>query len=279
MGARLRLKSSVGGADPVLRTSDPYVQRIFRAMQKHGLIVADNGSDLYVSGTFDTRWNNDVLNPAFRLLTADDFEVVELGWNPVGAAPALSAVSVSPAGVTGGNPASGSVVLSAPAPADGAVVGLASSSPAALVPSSVAVAGGATTASFAITTRSVTTATAAVLTATYAGISRSAMLTVQPVVAAVPSSLALQPSRVVGGMVATGTVRLSAAAPAGGLALALSSSNPSLAAVPGSVTVAAGASSATFPVTTVSVTRNRSVTLNATGAGRTVFATLSIVRR
>jgi hypothetical protein len=31
----------------------------------YGLIVADNGSDLYVSGTYDTRWNNDVLNPAF----------------------------------------------------------------------------------------------------------------------------------------------------------------------------------------------------------------------
>ena len=34
-------------------------------MQRYGLIVADNGSDMYISGTFDTRWNNDVLNPAF----------------------------------------------------------------------------------------------------------------------------------------------------------------------------------------------------------------------
>ena len=33
--------------------------------RRYGLIVADNGSDMYVSGTFDTRWNNDVLNPAF----------------------------------------------------------------------------------------------------------------------------------------------------------------------------------------------------------------------
>ena len=44
MGARLRLKTNVGGADPALRTSDPNVQKIFRAMQKYGLIVADNGS-------------------------------------------------------------------------------------------------------------------------------------------------------------------------------------------------------------------------------------------
>jgi hypothetical protein len=44
------------------------------------LIVADNGSDMYISGAFDPRWNNDVLNPAFRALSASDFEVIELGW-------------------------------------------------------------------------------------------------------------------------------------------------------------------------------------------------------
>jgi hypothetical protein len=57
-------------------------------MQRHGLIVADNGSDMYVSGTYDTRWNNGILNPAFRSLTAGDFEVIKLGWQP-GAGPAV----------------------------------------------------------------------------------------------------------------------------------------------------------------------------------------------
>jgi hypothetical protein len=75
MGARLRLKASRD-----LSPFPPEIQRIFRAMQRHGLIVADNGSDMYISGAFDPRWNNDVLNPAFRALTANDFEVVELGW-------------------------------------------------------------------------------------------------------------------------------------------------------------------------------------------------------
>ena len=28
----------------------------------------------------DARWNNDVLNPAFAALTADDFEVIQYGW-------------------------------------------------------------------------------------------------------------------------------------------------------------------------------------------------------
>lgn len=77
MGARLRLKASKD-----LSGFTPEVQRIFRAMKRHGLIVADNGSDMYVSGAMDPRWDNSVLNPAFRALTADDFEVVELGWNP-----------------------------------------------------------------------------------------------------------------------------------------------------------------------------------------------------
>src|SRR5262245_25767295 len=75
MGARLRLKSSV---DLSGYSSD--VQKIFQAMKTYGLIVADNGTDMYVTGTMDPAWDNDVLNPAFHSLTADDFEVVELGW-------------------------------------------------------------------------------------------------------------------------------------------------------------------------------------------------------
>lgn len=77
MGARLRLKGSRN-----ISGFTPEVQRIFRAMQRYGLIVADNGSDMYVSGTYDTRWNNGVLNPAFRALTANDFEVITLGYRP-----------------------------------------------------------------------------------------------------------------------------------------------------------------------------------------------------
>jgi hypothetical protein len=83
MGARLRLKASKS-----LSAYAPEVQKIFRAMQRYGLIVADNGSDLYVSGTYDVRWNNDVLNPAFQSLTANDFEVITLGYRPIATAPA-----------------------------------------------------------------------------------------------------------------------------------------------------------------------------------------------
>ena len=79
MGARLRLK-----ANKNLSGFRPEIQKIFRAMQRYGLIVADNGSDMYISGAFDTRWDNGILNPAFRALTANDFEVIERGWRPSG---------------------------------------------------------------------------------------------------------------------------------------------------------------------------------------------------
>jgi hypothetical protein len=77
MGTRLRLKSSVD-----LSGYHASMQRIFVAMKTYGLIVADNGTDMYVQGTMDARWDNGVLNPAFHSLQADDFEVIELGWEP-----------------------------------------------------------------------------------------------------------------------------------------------------------------------------------------------------
>ena len=75
MGARLRLKASKD-----LSVFSTELQRVFRAMKRHGLIVADNGSDMFVSGAYDSRWNNDILNPAFRALTASDFDVIALGY-------------------------------------------------------------------------------------------------------------------------------------------------------------------------------------------------------
>jgi hypothetical protein len=75
LGARLRLKPGVN-----ISGYPAYIQKIFRAMKTHGLIVADTGSDMYVSGAFDPRWNNGQLNPAFRAIKASDFEVIQLGW-------------------------------------------------------------------------------------------------------------------------------------------------------------------------------------------------------
>ena len=127
MGGRLRLKAAKD-----ISSFAPELQKIFRAMKTYGLIVADNGTDMYVSGTWDVRWDNDVLNPAFDALTASDFEVVQIGWQPP-LAPALAvdaraggtsnqnglfepgeSVVVEPSWV---NPAAGGVTLSGAATA------------------------------------------------------------------------------------------------------------------------------------------------------------------
>jgi hypothetical protein len=71
MGERLRLKASVDISGLPLQA-----RRVARAMQVYGLIVADNGSDWYVSGTPDRRWDNDQLH-ALHDLHGSDFEVVD----------------------------------------------------------------------------------------------------------------------------------------------------------------------------------------------------------
>ncbi|MFO1312249.1 MAG: hypothetical protein U1F41_09320 [Burkholderiales bacterium] len=276
MGARLRLKALVNGVDPATRTSDPSVRKIFRAMQKHGLIVADNGSDMYVTGTFDTRWNNGILNPAFALLRASDFEVVQLGWRPAVVAPALSTLTVEPGKVVAGTVTKGTVMLTASATSPVAVA-LSSASGAASVPPSVVVPAGASAASFAIATSHVETITVTSVTATYAGVSKSASLQVNPAPYMLNAPV-ISPASIVGGGTGTATVSLGAAAPAGGAVVAVRSSS-TLAQVPAQVTVPAGASSVQFPVVTRATRRDASVTLSITYAAAVTRATFKVLAR
>ena len=81
------------------------------------------------------------------------------------------------------------------------------------------------------------------------------------------SSVAINPSDVVGGDPATGTVTLTAAAPAGGVRVDLANDNPTAVTVPPSVIVPAGSTSATFPVSTNSVSNSQSATIVGTIGG------------
>jgi hypothetical protein len=72
LGLRVRLKSSV---DPNTFVAPAAV--IIRAMQKYGLILADNGSDWFVTGAPDPRWDDELMHDEFARITGDDFEVVE----------------------------------------------------------------------------------------------------------------------------------------------------------------------------------------------------------
>ncbi|HTQ01981.1 MAG TPA: hypothetical protein VMN56_21860 [Casimicrobiaceae bacterium] len=278
MGARLRLRATVNGQDPSLRTSDPNVQKIFRAMQKYGLIVADNGSDMYITGTFDTRWNNGILNPAFALLTASDFEVVQLGWKPAAApAPALASLSVSPTAVVGGASATGTVTLTA-APAAPLSVALSSASSAATVPAGVSVAAGATSATFAVATSAVSAQTVTSLTASYNGAQKTATLTVNPAGAAPAlAAVTLGASSVTGGAPVTATVSLTAPAPAAGAAISIRSTS-NLASVPASVTVPGGAVSKSFTVVTQAPRADTPLSIYASYGGVTKSAALLVTR-
>lgn len=73
MGMRVRLKASfdISGFSPAM-------QVILRAMKKYGMIVADNGSNWYVSGAPDPRWNDDELN-TLKTIKGSNFEVVQMG--------------------------------------------------------------------------------------------------------------------------------------------------------------------------------------------------------
>jgi hypothetical protein len=195
--------------------------------------------------------------------------------------PTLWSLSLNPISVVGGGQSStGTVTLSGPAPAGGAQVTLSSSNTTvAGAPSSVMVAAGARNATFAVSTGAVASSTTVTISAVYGGATRSASLTLTPAPPPPPtlSSLTLSPSSVIGGLgSSTGTVTLTGPAPAGGAQIFLSSSNGA-ASVPSSVTVPAGATSATFTVNTSLVLISTSATISVSYNGTTRTATLGVL--
>ncbi len=193
------------------------------------------------------------------------------------ASPTPSSLMLSPVTVVSGTGAVGTVGLSGPAPAGGALVSLSSSHSVASVPASLTIPAGATVATFSVTTGSASASTSATLSVSYHGVTVSAVLTVTPsVVAPALSALTLGSASVTGGSSVSGTVKLTAAAPSGGAVVTLSSSSAAVATLPASVTVAAGATSAGFTVATSPVAAPVSVTLSGSWAGVTKSAALTV---
>jgi hypothetical protein len=73
LGQRFRLK-----ADFDISGFPQPMQVILQAMKKYGIILADNGSNWFISGTEDDRWDNDMLVAGFRQLKGSDFEAVDV---------------------------------------------------------------------------------------------------------------------------------------------------------------------------------------------------------
>ena len=72
MGMRVRLR-----ADFDISKFPPAAQVILTALKKHGMLLADNGSDWFLSGAPDPRWNDDDLNTLKRV-KGRDFEVIQM---------------------------------------------------------------------------------------------------------------------------------------------------------------------------------------------------------
>jgi hypothetical protein len=71
LGQRFRLKASFN-----LSGFSPETQVILKALEKYGMILADNGGAWYISGVPDDRWNNDVLVGELRRIKGSDLEAV-----------------------------------------------------------------------------------------------------------------------------------------------------------------------------------------------------------
>ena len=102
MGMRMRLKASFD-----ISGFSATNQVILTALQQYGMIMADNGSNMYISGAPDDRWDNDDLHNLDQV-TAADFEVVQM--NPIymqsnlptGAVPAIASFTASATTVSAG---------------------------------------------------------------------------------------------------------------------------------------------------------------------------------
>jgi hypothetical protein len=104
MGMRVRLKASYN-----ISGFPPQSKVILAAMQHYGMIMADNGSSMFISGAPDDRWNNDDLN-ALKRVPASAFEVVLMdpiytaANVPQGPNPTINSFTANPQTVAKGMP-------------------------------------------------------------------------------------------------------------------------------------------------------------------------------
>jgi hypothetical protein len=104
MGMRLRLKSSFD-----ISSYSAANQVILNAMKKYGLIMADNGSSMYISGAPDSRWNNSDLH-LLGGVTTSDFDVIQMtpfytnSTVPTGPAPTISNFTATSTSISAGTP-------------------------------------------------------------------------------------------------------------------------------------------------------------------------------
>jgi hypothetical protein len=194
----------------------------------------------------------------------------------------LTSLTFSSASVPFGGTVTGTVTLTSPAPAGGAVVTLQGSMEGqVIVPASVTVPAGSMSADFTTLPAPATTIARRVLVGghygTFGGMqSRSLQVDVGP---NVPTLLAIGPSGqdVIGGTPGRGSVGLVVPAPAGGAVVNLTTDNPSVLHIPPSVNIAGGNSTVSFTIDTSVVSTlptGGNVTATVGGVTKSIFVTV-----
>lgn len=175
--------------------------------------------------------------------------------------------------LSGGLTGSATVKLQSVAPTGGILVTLLNNNPGALdCPDSVLIPAGASSATFPVTGKTVTVPTAVKVEATPSFSEKSDTVTVTP-----PAALAsIAVDDFVVGSSRLGTISLTSAAPTGGAQVNFSS-NSTLLSLPASVTVPAGATTATFLVSAANLVRNATITASFRGVSKTdLVSTVSL---
>ncbi len=183
----------------------------------------------------------------------------------------LSGISIIPGTVIGGTTLNATVTFAA-AVANQTVVTLKSTDTSATVPATLTIAKGKTSGSFAIKTVAVTKEKMPLISASSAGITKSAMLMIEPVEI---QAISVSPSTVIGGNTSNGNVTLNLPPPAA-VTVNLTSSNTTAKLSAKSVSIAKGKTSGTFKVTTTKVTKITTAKIGASVTGSSANTTLTI---
>ncbi|HVX57257.1 MAG TPA: hypothetical protein VHA37_05990, partial [Candidatus Saccharimonadales bacterium] len=197
------------------------------------------------------------------------------GTSGIISVPTISSLTCNPVSLSPSVVSSCTVSLSSTAPTGGASVTLGSNNALLTVPASVTVASGATTATFSATAgASIPSNQNATVTATLGSSSKTVTIALQAPV--LVSSVSCAPASLGQSAASTCTVTLSQTAPGGGASVTLGSNN-ALLTVPASVTVASGATTATFSATApASIPTDQNATVTATLGSSSQTATIAL---
>ena len=197
---------------------------------------------------------------------------------PLSSAPVLSTLAIVPAKIFSAGAVAVTVMLSAPAPPQGATIAFSGGDPVVFpVPSSIVIPSGQTTATFSVQAGTVPSARTVVLSAVYGGATSTADVMLFPATAgAALSSIAVTPATVLSGATATVTLTLSEPAPAEGATLSVFSSDRATFPTLKSYVIGAGHGSVSFGVRAGSVAASTAADITAAYAGQSQSAAVTV---